>query len=136
MGAFFKTFFVCLVITFSFLVYKCFSTDGFSPDLVVSKNSQIFGIHKDKPLDDEVSEIENSVSNEQTEITDTEKTSEQPPEKIEKKYKHTCYFYSVKGELIPVTRELATKPSLESVILILLKGPMIPETKKGIYSEI
>lgn len=126
MGTFFKTFFICLVLAFGFLGYKYFSTESYNSDLFVSKESPVFGTHEDytesipeTPVKSQDSSNDNSVKK---------------PE--EKKYTHTCYFYSVEGKLIPIKRQLTAKPSLESTILLLLKGPTISETKKGIYSEI
>ncbi len=136
MGTFFKTFFICLIAVFSFLVYKCFSTDGFSPSLNVSANSPVFGNHKSVIYDKNDIQNEEIVPEEKVTESEQTKPEEKANENKDVKYKHTCYFYSAKGELVPLTRELSTKPTLKSVILILLKGPMIAETKKGIYSEI
>ncbi len=136
MGTFFKTFFICLVAVFSFLVYKCFSTDGFSPSLNVSTNSPIFGNHKTIVDDKNNFADDENIPEEKDIEQNNEKSAEKPVENKETKYKHTCYFYSAKGELVPLSRELSSKPTLKSTILILLKGPMISETKKGVYSEI
>lgn len=132
MNIFFKTFFVCLVLTFSFLAYKFFSIDSYSSDLNVSKNNPVFGIHQDlkeAPYLDKAPQKpqENSAqkSDENVQIA-----------KKDTRYDHKCYFYSNNGELLMVKRQLLFKPSLENSIAVLLKGPMIDEAKKGIYSEI
>lgn len=142
MGTFFKTFFVCLLLTFSFLMYKYFSVDGYSHDLSVSKNNPIFGVHKEAqpieyphqpkqeenvPAEIKQNKNENIVSKENN---NSEKLVKQ------KKYTHKCYFYSKNGALTLIQRELSAQPSIDKSILVLLKGPTIPETKKGIYSEI
>ncbi len=125
MGTFFKTFFICLILTFGFLGYKYFSTESYNSDLFVSKESPVFGTHENF-----------KESKPQEKLDDTSKVEKQKDVKKQEKYTHTCYFYSADGKLIPIKRELASRPSLESTILLLLKGPTIPETKKGIYSEI
>ena len=129
MGAFFKTFFVCLVLTFGFLGYKYFSTESYNADLFVSKESPVFGTH------DDFTESAPIKENPIVQTPQTPKTQETVKPEV-KKYAHTCYFYSNNGALIPVKRMLTSKPSLETTISLLLKGPTIPETKKGIYSEI
>lgn len=133
MNTFLKTFFVCLVLTFSFLAYKFFSVDSYSSDLNVSKNNPIFGLHEDLP---EAPPVEKPV---QKPIESEQKTPNNENSKIVNevsKYSHKCYFYSNNGELILVERKLSLKPSLENAINVLLKGPLIAEAKKGIYSEI
>lgn len=131
MNTFFKTFFACLILTLSFLAYKFVSVDSYSSDLSVSKNNPIFGVHEDLPEAKPVvsaKPVENKTS--QIEITQNE-----TPKKQEK-YTHNCYFYAPSGQLTLAKRELSFKPSLENSISILLKGPLITEAKKGIYSEI
>ena len=49
---------------------------------------------------------------------------------------YTCYFYNNQGKLTPVTREVKGSNAVDSAILLLLKGPLISESKTGIYSEI
>ena len=122
MNTFFKTFFVCLVLTFSFLAYKFFATDSYSGDLVISKNNPVFGIHQDIK---EAPPIEEK-RQQQTEIK----------QNIQTKYEHKCYFYSINGELVKVKRELSLAPSLKNSLTILFKGPTIAEAKQGMYSEI
>lgn len=125
MNTFFKTFFICAIFTFGFLAYKYFCIDSYSADLNVSKNNPVFGTHKEykeaKPVEVVVKQTESKVQDKNTKI---------------KKYNHKCYFFSNNGELVMVKRELAFAPSIESSIMLLLKGPMISESKKGIYSEI
>lgn len=124
MNTFFKTFFICAILTFGFLAYKYFAVDSYSADLNVSKNNPVFGTHKEykeaSPVKTQIDKV----------IPKDEKISK------ENKYEHKCYFYSNSGDLIMVKRELAFIPSIENSITLLLKGPMISETKKGIYSEI
>lgn len=127
MNTFFKTFFICLVLTFSFLAYKFFATDSYDTQLNVSKNNPVFGVHQ---------EIKDAPAIEKKEVLDTlAKTVSETP-KVQEKYDHKCYFYSNSGDLTLIERKLSFKPSLENSIAVLLKGPTIQESKKGIYSEI
>ena len=125
MNTFFKTFFACLILTLAFLAYKLVGVDSYSPDLKISKNNPVFGIHEEvsdaKPIK-EPQKIQNA--------------NKQKNENINQKYIHNCYFYSKNGELIKAQRELSFKPSLENAIMVLLKGPTIAESKRGVYSEI
>jgi len=136
MNTFFKTFFVCLVMTFSFLAYKYFSVDSYSNNLTVSKNNPVFGTHTNlpeaKPLNENHPKQENQIT--QVENKLSEKSKQEKPKT--QKYSHSCYFYSNNGQLVLVKRELNFKPSLENSLAVLLKGPLISEAKKGIYSEI
>ena len=128
MNTFFKTFFLCLVVAFGFLAYKVICVDSYSPDLNVSKNNPVFGVHK---------EIERPpVAN--VEMPSVSKPVEQVQvqKPVMKKNKHKCYFYSNSGKLLLVERELEASATLENALSVLLKGPLIPESKKGIYSEI
>lgn len=138
MGTFFKTFFLCLVVTFSFLLYKFFSVDSYSLNLPTSKNSPVFGIHKEVVGEDEPqTAFSNTVEAPPVEVTSSEATKIASQVQTQKqKYTHTCYFYSQNGTLIPVKREFTMKPTLENTILLLLKGPLIAESKKGVFSEI
>lgn len=125
MNTFFKTFFACLILTLGFLAYKFVGVDSYSPDLEISKNNPIFGIHDDNP---DAKPIDKNISKSNQDISKAENTNQ--------KYIHNCYFYSQSGELIKARRELSFKPSLENAIIVLLKGPTIAETKRGVYSEI
>lgn len=132
MNTFLKTFFVCLILTFGFLAYKFFSVYSYSDDLVVSKSNPVFGIHQNLP---EATSVDKQEQNKETASNkDTSSAKKQIDET--RKYSHKCYFYSNSGELILVERKLSIKPSLENALSVLLKGPLIAETKKGIYSEI
>ena len=130
MNTFFKTFFVCLILAFGFLAYKFTSSDSYSLDLKTSDNSPVFGIHED------YSEAPAIEQPKVQEIHHPTKQENQQKVVKETKYKHYCYFYNSNGELTKAYRELSFKPSLENAIMVLLKGPLISETKKGIYSEI
>ena len=125
MNIFFKTFFACMILTLGFLAYKFIDTDGYSHDLQVSKNNPVFGVHQNFA---EAPALENKNSNQTINNTKNEIKNS--------KYIHNCYFYSQNGDLVKIQRELSFKPSLENAILVLLKGPTISETKRGIYSEI
>ena len=125
MNTFIKTFFVCLIMAFGFMAYKFVSGDSYSLDLKVSNQNPIFGIHEEFNEPQEVSQPINKPS------SDFQNAAEK-----NKKYKHKCYFYSNFGELVVVDRDLSFKPTLENALTILLKGPTISETKKGLYSEI
>lgn len=125
MNTFFKTFFTCLILTLGFLGYKYIGVDSYSPDLEISKNNPIFGIHE---------EIVDAPVVKKEDITESKK--QDVSDQKNQKYIHNCYFYSQKGDLVKVQRELSFKPSLENAIMVLLKGPTIAETKRGVYSEI
>ncbi len=131
MNTFFKTFFACLILTLSFLAYKFVSVDSYSADLNVSKNNPVFGLHENLP---EAKPVENAKPSEND--TKTVETKNEKSSIKKEKYEHNCYFYSANGQLILVKRDLTFKPSLENSISVLLKGPLIAETKRGIYSEI
>lgn len=131
MNTFFKTFFACLILTLSFLAYKFVGVDSYSTDLNVSKNNPIFGVHEDLP---EAKPVETTKAPEKEQIQN-EQIEKQAPKKQEK-YVHNCYFFAPSGQLTLAKRELSFKPSIENSISILLKGPLIAEAKKGIYSEI
>lgn len=120
MGTFFKTFFFCLILSLAFLGYKLLGNDSYNTDLFVSKNSSVFGTHPDEPEKKNETQPEN-------------KTALQTKNN---KYEHICYFYSQGGKLQKTTRELSFEPSVEHAVTLLLKGPYIAETKKGVYSEI
>jgi len=133
MGSFLKTFVVCLIVALSFLAYKFIGNDSFSPSLKMSDSNPVFSIPKEHKSGEKIEEpIKTSLENTKN---DDEKINE-IPKNLEKKYTHTCYFYSVNGKLIPVKREVEADLTLENTITLLLKGPLIAETKKGIYSEI
>lgn len=135
MNTFLKTFFLCLIIAFGFLGYKCIHEDSYSLDLNVSKNNPVFGVHENLPDAKPVDKTE--IVDKRPVKSDTQtKVDEQKQVKNNEKYDHKCYFYSNNGSLVLVSRQLAFKPSLENSIMVLLKGPMIAEAKKGIYSEI
>ena len=129
MSTFLKTFFVCLVLTFSFLAYKYFSVDSYNANLNVSKNNPVFGIHEglpDAPI----------VERKATEKTSKQEKTSEKQTKSDEKFVYKCYFYSPNGSLKLVERKTSIRPTLEGSISSLLKGPTIPETKKGLYSEI
>lgn len=135
MNTFFKTFFMCMLLTLGFLTYKYFYVESNVGDLTVTKNNPVFGTHPNLP---EAKPIENKVKvepKEQKPEVKVDNQKEQTPV-AKTKYSNNCYFYSNDGKLILVKRELNFKPSIENSIAILLKGPLISETKKGIYSEI
>lgn len=135
MNTFFKTFFMCMLLTLGFLTYKYFYVESNVGNLTVTKNNPVFGTHPNLP---EAKPIENKPSVEtgekKEEVNKVEPKKEATPSKV--KYLNKCYFYSNDGKLILVERELNFKPSIENSIAILLKGPLISETKKGVYSEI
>ena len=130
MGAFIKTFVVCLVLALGYLAYIFVGTDSFSPSLKISDSNPVFSVNKP------------SRHSETTDEKDIETITQHQSEHVKqnnneaKKYKHTCYFYSVNGKLVPITREVEAPLTLENTLILLLKGPLISEDKKGIYSEI
>ena len=137
MGTFVKTFIICLIATLAFLFYKVVGNNSYSPDLAIKKG-EIFGSSN---IQDEQKENEQNIENEpkQEEAkTQIQKEEKAPIETVQKKetYKSVYYFYSKNGQLVQITKEMNTKPKLEGVISMLLKGPTIQDSKKGIYSEI
>lgn len=119
MITFLKTFSVCLIFALGFLFYQFYSKESHSND--VSKVNDMFSIEKE---DNEFLLPETPAVKSNTEQSDIPMPM------------HTCFFYSVNGELTPVTREVQSDDPLKTAILLLLKGPLISETRKGIYSEI
>ena len=137
MNTFLKTFFICLILCFSFLAYKYFSFDSYSNDLAVSKNNPVFGVHSNLPEAKPVKkqdDVNKEVAQNKSQTSPSIPSSQTEIKK--NKYVHNCYFYSHNGNLVMIKRELNFKPSLENSIAVLLKGPLISEAKKGIYSEI
>lgn len=128
MDTFLKTFFICLVVVLSFLFYKFFGTDGYTKSLPV-KNSEMYSVQKES----------NNQPISTQEVLEASKKTQVQVNKIknetEKEF-HTCYFYNSKGKLTPIIRETKGTNKLETSILILLKGPLVSESKQGIYSEI
>ena len=130
MGAFIKTFVICLICALGYLVYRYVGVDSFSPSLKLSDNNPVFSVNKaPKVSEEQNTQVEEPLPSEEHQETPSAKD-------LGKKFKHTCYFYSVNGKLIPVTREVEAPLTLENTIVLLLKGPLISEDKKGIYSEI
>ena len=134
MNTFFKTFFICLVFSFGFLCYKFFSEESYNSDLTISKNSPIFGIPEEvgKPIGE--TPIQPAAEPDASQAKESQ--AQKPTTTENKTYTHSCFFYSHEGKLIQVNRELKSRPTTENAINLLLKGPLISETKKGIYSEI
>lgn len=124
MNTFFKTFFACLILTLGFLAYKFIGADSYSPDLEISKNNPIFGVQ-------DVSKEAKEINKEEVQFP-----VQKQPSSSSEKYIHNCYFYSQNGDLIKVQREFSFKPSLENALIVLLKGPTIAESKRGVYTEI
>ena len=136
MNTFIKTFFICLIATFSFLAYQYFSPSSYETDLSVSKQNPVFGLHKETIKEAEEIDLKKPVQKSEIKEDITTKQYEDIDKDTKKTYTHVCYFYSVNGDLVPVYRELSKKPTIENTIVFLLKGPTIPEAKRGIYSEI
>lgn len=126
MNIFVKTFVVCLITALSFLFYKYFGEDSHSKELEQVNNS-VYTIHKDKYQSTDT-------QNQTTEENNLNKEAQQEDKEI--KRLHTCYFYNTQGKLTPIVREVNGSDPIKSAILILLKGPLISESKRGIYSEI
>ena len=120
MNTFLKTFVICLIVALGFLFYKFFGKDGYSKD-ISNINSTMYQIQKDEKLNIEEKQP---------------KTEPKIAKKDNHKELHTCYFYNNQGKLTPIVREVKGSNSLESAILLLLKGPLISESKSGIYTEI
>lgn len=130
MNTFIKTFFICFIVVLAFIAYNFLNSDSYDKNLKISSQNEIFGLHSEKNEQQTPIE-EQKYKNEQTQI------QEKNVEKNAKQYYiHTCYFYAPSGKLEAVKRELPAKPTIENVITLLLKGPLVAETKKGLYSEI
>ena len=150
MGTFIKTFMICLVMAFGFLLYKFFELEGHNPDLIITKNNPIFSTQKtnkfEKTHTEDFSEKVDAEKNNNffEDINNQPESIQEANDKLKKEevkvkpvlYKHVCYFYNTNGLLTPITRELKTKNELENTITVLLKGPTISESKRGFYSEI
>lgn len=133
MNTFFKTFFVCLIAALGFLFYQYVSTDSYS-GLKVSSNNPIFGTHKEESKTQNVNvPNEKPVENVSEKQVVTDKPKQQETKEV---YYSKVYFYGSNGTLTLVKREFQNPVSLNKALNILLRGPIISETKKGIYSEI
>jgi len=143
MNTFIKTFLICLIACLGFLFYQFLGENSYSPELKLSESSNnFFHIAKENNnIQKEYNKQENITKEEETKNTLYQKQTEEynkkeivSPKKII--HTHSCYFFSKNGELTEIQRESTAKPTLESVITLLLKGPLISESKNGIYSEI
>ena len=132
MNTFFKTFFICLIAALGFLFYQYVSTDSYS-GLKVSSNNPIFGVQKDEPSENKVSVPIDTQTNvkEQKNVA-----AEKKEQKKVEHYYSKVYFFNSKGKLSLVKREFQNPVNLNKAINILLRGPIISETKSGYYSEI
>lgn len=120
MNTFLKTFIICLILCIGFIGYKCFNEDSYSPDMFTKNKDSIYSMQKPQnnlPVEDE-------------------KPKEEQPKDDSKQYSYTCYFYSSMGKLEPLKRKTDTEMSLEAVVTLLLKGPIISENRLGYHSEI
>ena len=107
--------------------------NSFSPELKLSENNEFYQMERKNDTNSEITQSEQKIIQEQNK--QVEEYNKKAQEEV-KKYTQYCYFFNKNGELTEIKRELNSKPTLESVITALLKGPMISETKNGIYSEI
>ena len=124
MNVFVKTFVICLIVTLSFLFYKFFGNESHSYE-INKINNNMYSIQKN-----------NLVNNNEVHSSENTEINKENTTKEEAKNFHTCYFYNNQGKLTPVTREVKGSNAVDSAILLLLKGPLISESKTGIYSEI
>ena len=134
MNTFFKTFFICLIAALGFLFYQYVSTDSYS-GLKVSSNNPIFGIHDEKPIQNSV-DIPAENQPLKQENTNKENKKEITNELSKTGYYSKVYFFSKDGKLTLVKREFQNPVSLNKALSILLRGPIITESKNGFYSEI
>lgn len=141
MNIFVKTFLVCLVACLGFLFYCMVGENSYSPELKLSQNNVFSSSTKEASNVNEKYESPEELTTkeiEENKIYDkqTQEYNKKTQEQEKPKYYQSCYFFSKNGELIEIKREIKTHPSLENAITLLLRGPMISESKKGIYSEI
>ncbi len=129
MNTFLKTFFFCLVVVLGFLAYTLFGEGSYDKNLKLSKQSPIFSMDKGQnKVQTQTQEPDEIIPNKQE-----QKVVEKPKPT---KHTHTCFFYTPSGKLIPLERQMPQEATLENTIVLLLKGPLITESKKGIYTEI
>lgn len=132
MNTFFKTFIICLIAALGFLFYQYVSTDSYS-GLKLSSNNPIFGLHSTKAENQNVNvpiepqEIQAPKNNENKQ--NVQKTNNAV-------YYSKVYFFNKSGKLDVVKRKYNEQITLNKAVNILLRGPIISETKNGYYSEI
>lgn len=132
MNTFFKTFIICLIAALGFLFYQYVSTDSYS-GLKLSSNNPIFGLHSTKAENQNVNvpiepqEIQTPKNNENKQ--NVQKTNNAV-------YYSKVYFFNKSGKLDVVKRKYNEQITLNKAVNILLRGPIISETKNGYYSEI
>ncbi len=141
MNIFVKTFLVCLVACLGFLFYCMVGENSYSPELKLSQNNVFSSSTKEASNVNEKYESSEELTTkeiEENKIYDkqTQEYNKKTQEQEKPKYYQSCYFFSKNGDLIEIKREIKSQPSLENAITLLLRGPMISESKKGIYSEI
>ena len=132
MNTFFKTFIICLIAALGFLFYQYVSTDSYS-GLKLSSNNPIFGLHSTKAENQNVNvpiepqEMQTPKNNENKQ--NVQKTNNAV-------YYSKVYFFNKSGKLDVVKRKYNEQITLNKAVNILLRGPIISETKIGYYSEI
>ncbi len=132
MNTFFKTFIICLIAALGFLFYQYVSTDSYS-GLKLSSNNPIFGLHSTKAENQNVNvpiepqEMQTPKNNENKQ--NVQKTNNAV-------YYSKVYFFNKSGKLDVVKRKYNEQITLNKAVNILLRGPIISETKNGYYSEI
>lgn len=132
MNTFFKTFIICLIAALGFLFYQYVSTDSYS-GLKLSSNNPIFGLHSTKAENQNVNvpiepqDIQTPKNNENKQ--NVQKTNNAV-------YYSKVYFFNKSGKLDVVKRKYNEQITLNKAVNILLRGPIISETKNGYYSEI
>lgn len=141
MNIFVKTFLVCLVACLGFLFYCMVGENSYSPELKLSQNNVFSSSTKEASNVNEKYESPEELTTkeiEENKIYDkqTQEYNKKTQEQEKPKYYQSCYFFSKNGDLIEIKREIKSQTSLENAITLLLRGPMISESKKGIYSEI
>ena len=135
MGTFFKTFFCCLIIALSFLMYKFLKSESYDTNLQVNNENPVYAKY-DKYSDLSKNNQNKLQENSKNDIDSKTPNSEDKTNSNKEKFEYVCYFYTATGKLVSVKREFSIKQSLENTISMLLSGPTIKETKEGIYTEI
>ena len=133
MNTFFKTFVICLIAALGFLFYQYVSSDSYS-GLKVSSNNPVFGLHEND--NNKTQNVNVPEENAHTNEVKSTKSNEEKNNEQKTHYYSKVYFYANNGKLTLAKREFQSPVTLNKALNILLRGPIISESKNGMYSEI